>query len=73
MKGVVKHVQNSILFPKKGKVKGSIKNKWEVYLILLARSEKFGLREVRCRKTPMREFTLSGTRVIPSAIDVLVP
>ena len=25
MKGVIKHVQNNILFPKKGKVKGNLK------------------------------------------------
>ena len=35
MKGVGEHVQNSILFPKKGKVKGDVKNKWEVDLTLL--------------------------------------
>jgi hypothetical protein len=60
MKGVGEHVQNSILFPKKGKVKGAVKNRWEVDLTLLARSQSFGIHQIRCCKPPMPEFTPLG-------------
>jgi hypothetical protein len=43
MKGVIKHVQNNILFPKKGKVKGNLKKMREVDLTLQASSQSFGM------------------------------